>query len=61
VREIVLKAMGQAISKTVAIAEILKVGILFKFSFSLSLPLRTNYYSCPETEENPQVASRYCH
>ena len=26
VREIVLKAMGQAISKTVAIAEIIKVG-----------------------------------
>lgn len=26
VREIVLKAMGQAISKTVAVAEIMKVG-----------------------------------
>lgn len=28
-KEIVLKAMGQAISKTVAIAEIIKVGFLF--------------------------------
>jgi DNA-binding protein len=27
VKEIVLKAMGQAISKTVAIAEIIKVGL----------------------------------
>lgn len=34
-REIVFKAMGQAISKTVAIAEILKVVVLFKM-FPLS-------------------------
>lgn len=34
VREIVLKAMGQAISKTVAIAEIIKVGSYFaRFTF----------------------------
>lgn len=31
-KEIVLKAMGQAISKTVAVAEIIKVGINFTFS-----------------------------
>jgi len=31
VKEIVLKAMGQAISKTVAIAEIIKVGFEFLF------------------------------
>ena len=30
-KEIVLKAMGQAISKTVAIAEIIKVGVLFDY------------------------------
>lgn len=32
-KEIVLKAMGQAISKTVAIAEIIKVACLFLFFF----------------------------
>lgn len=36
VKEIVLKAMGQAISKTVAIAEIIKVGLLMS-SFSCHL------------------------
>lgn len=33
VREIILKAMGQAISKTVAIAEIIKVGAHMPFLF----------------------------
>jgi DNA-binding protein len=35
VNEIVLKAMGQAISKTVAIAEIIKVGLFLAFLYPL--------------------------
>lgn len=60
--EIVLKAMGQAISKTVAIAEIIKVlSVLCHFNL-LSTGVAADFICticmC-ETEENSWVASRY--
>jgi DNA-binding protein len=36
VKEIVLKAMGQAISKTVAITEIIKVGLFLALFYTIT-------------------------
>ncbi|KAJ9176049.1 hypothetical protein P3X46_011399 [Hevea brasiliensis] len=44
VREVVLKAMGQAISKTVSISEGIKVSVLFKLTFSEGVEMLNMLY-----------------
>ncbi|CAK7349367.1 unnamed protein product [Dovyalis caffra] len=73
VKEIVLKAMGQAISKTVSVAENIKVGLPFKLIFlnhqylspcsPLPVKKHVELTSCvyPNTAEKSSFAPRYCH
>lgn len=60
-KEIILKAMGQAISKTVAIAEIIKVGLSCLIILALSFPLFLMSDLCCKTEKDAPLVSRYCH
>jgi hypothetical protein len=62
IKEIVLKAMGQAISKSVAVTEIIKVILQFCFSHIYMLHCTEPYLTAfLKTEKNPWIVPGYQH